>query len=94
MRHTFIMAFVLISCVSEPLRIVTPPDTDKCGDGCARLKDLGCPEAAGSEPSDPDSCRKDCEYIQREGGVNLSVACWSTIATCGELETKCRDDVN
>lgn len=71
-----------------PDRPVVPPDTDMCADGCLRLKQLGCPEGAGSEPSDPDSCQKDCEYVQ-ENGVALSPSCWAEMTSCDQLETDC-----
>lgn len=86
------LSVLLASCSGSPdsYRVAPEPEgTDRCGAGCARLKELSCEEANGSDPSDPDSCRKDCEYVQREGKVDLNVACWPTISRCEELETKC-----
>lgn len=71
-----------------PDRPVVPQDTHMCGAGCERLMELGCPEAEGSEPEDPESCRKDCEYVQ-ENGLSVSPSCWAEMTDCDQLETDC-----
>ena len=73
-----------------PPRPIEPPDTNLCEAGCENLKNLGCEEAQGSDSSDPDSCKNDCEYIQKEGGVSLNPKCWVSITDCLEIEITCR----
>lgn len=72
-----------------PLRPIQPPDTDSCEAGCAKLKELGCPEATGSEPADPESCRKDCEYVQNNG-LAIRPSCWTGMTSCDQLDTVCK----
>lgn len=73
----------------SPLRPVQPTDTSSCGEACDHLKVLGCPESKGSTPSDPQSCRKDCEYVQNHG-LSIRPSCWISIKECKELETVCK----
>ncbi len=96
MRKTallLLLAILLSACPrrgtdGRPLP-VEPGDTDRCVAGRARLKELGCPEASGSDPSDPESCRRDCEYVQTDGLVHLRPSCWETMTSCSQLETQC-----
>lgn len=71
---------------------VPPPEAGDCSAGCARLKELGCKEGEGSTPSDPDSCRKDCEYVETQGMVRINASCWRTISACSELDARCSVD--
>jgi len=90
----FLLLLLVMGCngcpaPEAPLVPVQPTDTASCGEACDHLKVLGCPEAKGSTPSDPDSCRKDCEYVQNNG-LSIKPSCWVSIKSCGELETTCK----
>ena len=44
---------------------------------------------SGSDPSDPESCRKDCEYVQNNG-LAIRPSCWVGMTSCDQLDTTCK----
>ena len=62
----------------------SPADPESCEAACARLAELGCPEA---EPTpEGATCTEVCENVEHSGAVTLNPACVVGIDSCDELD--------
>ena len=90
------LALLVIGCppVQPPVPPPNPPvDTDKCGEMCDHLKQLGCEEGepvynndlAGPEGTPNQSCADNCTELQ-DKGFFVNPRCVAQVKTCEEIE--------
>jgi hypothetical protein len=89
-----ILMLCLIGCgalknkkvTTDPTKDFPVLESEKCGEMCSHLKQLGCEE--GEPLPDGTSCEDFCKSMGNNGH-NLNISCILSIKECSELSTKC-----
>jgi hypothetical protein len=87
------VVFALVGCppTRAPDRPVPIEEPDDCTAGCDRMQELECNDVLDelkNAAEDVNTCDEACRHLV-ESGTIVGVACWKTIETCSDLDSKC-----
>lgn len=97
LAFALVMLLLANGCPPPPLPPVVDPsqpdggaeagDSSPCGRACARLEQLGCPEAKPTPKG--TTCSEVCENAVAEG-IKLDTDCIERATACSDVNDKCR----